>query len=164
MRRTRPLRLIEGAVLTVFVHRNGRTEQVPSLDGAWLAPAAEGERALVWADLAAPSPIEALVLSDTFGFHPLAVEDAVSKSHYPKIEAYDGYLYPILHGIDFQAARHGFATHDVDFFLGPKTGVYGMNVPLPHFPGEAWQFGWLMGIMLAMSGGMLVYFHRKGWI
>ena len=26
----------------------------------------------------------------------------------------------ILHGIDFQAGEHGFATHDVDFFLGPQ--------------------------------------------
>src|SRR6185436_5293832 len=28
------------------------------------------------------------------------------------------YLYVILHGIDFQASQHEFATRDVDFFLG----------------------------------------------
>ncbi len=45
------------------------------------------------------------------------------------------------------------------------TSVYGMNVPLPHFPGgEGAQFWWLMGIMAAMSGSMLTWFHRKGWI
>jgi len=41
---------------------------------------------------------------------------------YPKIEAYDGYLYLILHGIDFhQSTGKGrtFETHDVDFFVGP---------------------------------------------
>jgi magnesium transporter len=59
-----------------------------------------------------------LILSDTFGFHPLAVEDAMSVLQYPKIEPYDGYLYVVLHGIDFRKAEHGFATHDVDFFLG----------------------------------------------
>jgi magnesium transporter len=37
---------------------------------------------------------------------------------YPKAEAYNGYLYVILHGIDFRAAQHGFATRDVDFFVG----------------------------------------------
>ena len=26
----------------------------------------------------------------------------------------------ILHGIDFRAGEHGFATHDIDFFLGPN--------------------------------------------
>ena len=39
---------------------------------------------------------------------------------FPKIEPYDGYLYVILHGIDFQASEHGFATRDIDFFLGPN--------------------------------------------
>ena len=40
--------------------------------------------------------------------------------HHPKIEAYDGYLYLILHGIDYQKSRdeESFITHDTDFFLG----------------------------------------------
>ena len=62
---------------------------------------------------------ELLILSESFGFHPLSVEDAAAEVHYPKIEAYDGYLYVILHGIDFRDGGDGFATHDVDFFLGP---------------------------------------------
>src|SRR5678810_1196684 len=32
----------------------------------------------------------------------------------------DGYLYVVLHGIDFRAGEKGFATHDVDFFIGPN--------------------------------------------
>ena len=36
----------------------------------------------------------------------------------PKVESYGGYLYLILHGIDFKAASTRFATRDVDFFLG----------------------------------------------
>jgi magnesium transporter len=71
-------------------------------------------------DLAAPSIPEQLLLSDTFNFHPLSVEDARADLHYPKIEAYDGYLYAILHGIDLKDGRTGFATHDVDFFIGPN--------------------------------------------
>ena len=46
------------------------------------------------------------------------------------------------------------------------TGMYGMNVPLPHLPGgpDA-QFWWVMkGIMLSMSGGMLWYLRRRDWI
>jgi magnesium transporter len=45
------------------------------------------------------------------------------------------------------------------------TGMWGINVPLPHFPGgEQVQFWWLAGIMFAISGVMLAMFHRKGWI
>ena len=104
-------------MVTIFVHRNGQTEQVASIDRAWLNPASG---ATVWVDLAAPSLPESLILSDTFGFHPLSVEDAMSKLQYPKVEAYDGYLYVILHGIESNAAEHCFATHDVDFFVGPN--------------------------------------------
>jgi magnesium transporter len=102
-------------VITIFVHRNGATEQVTSIDRAWLNPASG---VLLWVDLAAPSIPESLILSDTFGFHPLAVEDAMSERQYPKVEAYDGFLYVILHGIESRAAEHRFATHDVDFFIG----------------------------------------------
>jgi len=104
-------------VITIFVHRNGVTEQATSIDRAWLNPASG---VFLWVDLAAPSVPESLVLSDTFAFHPLSVEDAMAPVEYPKAEEYNGYLYVVLHGIDFRAAEHGFATHDIDFFLGPN--------------------------------------------
>jgi magnesium transporter len=97
------------------VHRNGATEQVTSVDRAWLNPASG---VMLWVDLAAPSIPESLILSETFAFHPLSVEDAMSKLQYPKAEAYDGYLYVILHGIESNMPEHCFATHDVDFFVG----------------------------------------------
>lgn len=102
-------------MITIFLHRNGQTEPVTSLERSWLNP---GSGAFVWVDLASPSIPESLVLSDSFAFHPLSVEDAMSAVQYPRIEPYDGYLYVVLHGIDFREAEHGFATHDVDFFLG----------------------------------------------
>lgn len=45
------------------------------------------------------------------------------------------------------------------------TGMYGMNVVLPHLPGgEGAQFWWVLGIMGALSAAMLAIFHRKGWL
>jgi magnesium transporter len=45
------------------------------------------------------------------------------------------------------------------------TGMYGMNVTLPHMPGgDPWQFWWVVGIMVALSGGMIMYFKSRGWI
>jgi magnesium transporter len=102
-------------LVTIFLHQNGKSEQVQSIDRAWLNPAAG---AMLWVDLAAPSIPESLILSDSFAFHPLSVANAMSVVQYPKVEPYDGYLYIVLHGIDFRKAEHGFATHDVDFFLG----------------------------------------------
>ncbi len=45
------------------------------------------------------------------------------------------------------------------------TGMYGMNVPLPHLPGgENLQFWWILFIMLAITGAMLYMFRRRGWL
>jgi magnesium transporter len=45
------------------------------------------------------------------------------------------------------------------------TGMYGMNVHLPHLPGgETAQFWWIAGMMLAVIGAMLVFFRKQGWI
>jgi magnesium transporter len=45
------------------------------------------------------------------------------------------------------------------------TGLYGMNVPLPHLPGgDGAQFWWVMAIMATLSGSMLYYFRRQRWI
>lgn len=71
-------------------------------------------------DLAAPSIPESLILSDSFAFHPLSVEDAMAALHYPKIEAYDGYLYVVMHGLDVRGGARGILTHDIDFFIGPN--------------------------------------------
>src|SRR3954471_4277994 len=100
-------------MITIFVHRNGVTEQAQKFDRAWLNPASGVH---VWVDLAAPTIPELLILTDTFAFHPLSVEDAKSARQYPKAEAYDGYLYVILHGIHYEK-NHAFGTHDVDFFV-----------------------------------------------
>jgi magnesium transporter len=45
------------------------------------------------------------------------------------------------------------------------TGMYGMNVTLPHMPGgDPWQFWWVVGIMVVLSGSMLAFFRSKRWI
>src|SRR5262249_29549783 len=101
-------------MISVFVNLRGVTQVVEDLEPRWL-DAASGS--LRWVDIASISPEAAPLLTEVFHFHPLAVEDALSTLQYPKIESYDGYLYAVLHGIDFRAAEHQFATRDIDFFL-----------------------------------------------
>ena len=103
-------------MISVYAYRNGETQKVERVEPQWLG-AASG--VTLWVDLVQPTPEEGQrVLAETFHFHPLSVEDALSEIHHPKVEPYDRYLYVILHGIDFQASEHQFATLDVDFFLG----------------------------------------------
>jgi magnesium transporter len=45
------------------------------------------------------------------------------------------------------------------------TGMYGMNVHLPHFPGgEELQFWWLVAVMFGVCGAMLAFFRTRGWL
>jgi magnesium transporter len=100
---------------SVYVYRNGETRTFDHVEPQWLDPASG---VTLWVDVVQPTPEDGQrLLTDTFHFHPLSVEDALSEIHQPKIETYDHYLYVILHGIDFQAVEHEFATRDVDFFL-----------------------------------------------
>ena len=102
-------------MLSVFVHADGVTRQAAAVDPAWLTPDA---REIVWADIESPTPDEHRLLLDVFRFHELAVEDAMEMVHHPKVEAYDTFLYLILHRIVPASKQAGFATQDVDFFLG----------------------------------------------
>ena len=103
-------------MINVYVFQNGESRCVERVEPQWLDPSSG---ATLWVDLEAPSPEEARsLLADTFHFHALAVEDALSEIHHPKVEPYDGVLYVILHGIVHQKREHRFETRDVDFFLG----------------------------------------------
>jgi len=104
-------------LITIYKNEGGSTEVVDRVDPAWIKPESGVS---VWVDLDRPTPEEARVLTDVFHFHELAVEDALSELHHPKIESYGDYLYLILHGIDFSASEHCFTTKDIDFFLGAQ--------------------------------------------
>ena len=104
-------------MIKVYAHSGGATRTADHVDPAWLSP---GSGVILWVDFTNPSPEAGTILSDVFHFHELAVEDALSPTHFPKVETYGDYLYVILHRIDFKAPEHCFRTHDVDFFLGPN--------------------------------------------
>jgi magnesium transporter len=45
------------------------------------------------------------------------------------------------------------------------TGMYGMNVHLPHLPGgDRAQFWWILGIMVSVTFVMLTFFRRRNWL
>jgi magnesium transporter len=102
-------------LIRIYAHEGEQTRAVDRVDPAWLTPSSP---VVFWVDLMNPTGEDGKILSDVFHFHPLAVEDALSARHLPKIESYGDYLYIILHRIDFHAPEHCFRTHDVDFFLG----------------------------------------------
>ena len=81
-----------------------------------LVAAGEG---VVWVDMLAPSyPEYNYVLSDVFHFHPLAIEDAISDTHLPKLDDYGSYLYLVFHTVTLGSEPMDIDTEEVDVFLG----------------------------------------------
>ena len=60
-------------------------------------PAELSANGLTWVHLYAPTPEEAMALAAHFGWHPLDIEDVLSKRQRPKVDEYDEYRLVVLH-------------------------------------------------------------------
>jgi magnesium transporter len=74
---------------------------------------------LTWAHLDAPSPEEAAQLAERFGWHPLDLEDVLSKRQRPKIDEYPEYLFSVLHFPAYDKRVQRLNAAELDVFLGP---------------------------------------------
>jgi magnesium transporter len=67
-----------------------------------------------------------------FGFHPLAVSDALDEMHVPRVDDWGDYLYLVLHDIKFDPAQEEvFQTNELDIFLGKHYLVTYQNIAIP---------------------------------
>src|SRR3970040_618611 len=63
---------------------------------------------LLWVDFEATRPdMDEPLLQEVFGFHPLAIDDALQESHVPKVDDWGEYLYIVLHAVTFNAQDGG---------------------------------------------------------
>ncbi len=86
------------------------------------AEALGDSQGLLWVDFEGEPPqVCEPILRETFGFHPLAVDDALAENHVPKVDDWGRYVYIVLHAINFHANEEGgelLDTLELDIFLG----------------------------------------------
>jgi magnesium transporter len=87
---------------------------------------------LTWIQLDTLDPEIVNDLRERFGWHPLDVEDVLSKRQRPKIDDYadEGYLFGILHFPAYDKSIQRLNAGELDFFLGPDYLVTLPNVEL----------------------------------
>jgi len=106
-----------------------------------------GERSgSLWLDLASEPPqFSEPLLRDVFGFHPLAVEDALAQTHVPRVDDWGEYLYMVLHAVSVLGMEPGqewrveklkpeqleVTTLEIDVFLGTHYLVTYHKDPVP---------------------------------
>jgi magnesium transporter len=84
------------------------------------ATALQDAGGLLWVDFSdEPSQVCEPILRQTFGFHPLAVDDAIEEAHVPRVDDWGQYLYLALHAVVFNRQDdEQLDTLELDVFLG----------------------------------------------
>ncbi|HET8874360.1 MAG TPA: magnesium transporter CorA family protein, partial [Gaiellaceae bacterium] len=82
-------------------------------------PAELTAHGLTWVHLDSPTPEEAMALAERFGWHPLDVEDVLSKRQRPKVDEYDEYRFIVLQFPVYDKAVQRLNAGELDAFLGP---------------------------------------------
>ena len=106
-----------------------------AVDTALAAPAARalpelGAHGLTWIHLDRPTQEEASLLAERFGWHPLDVEDVLSKRQRPKIDEYADYRFVVLHFPIYDKTVGRLNAAELDIFIGPNYLVTLPNVDL----------------------------------
>jgi magnesium transporter len=82
-------------------------------------PAELSSGGLTWVHLDTPTQEEATALAERFGWHPLDVEDVLSKRQRPKVDEYDEYRFVVLHFPVYDKSVQRLNAGELDVFLGP---------------------------------------------
>jgi magnesium transporter len=85
---------------------------------------------LRWVNIERPGGLERAWLEEHFDFHTLDLEDVLSRNQRPKIDAYDDYLFIVLHLPVFDRQARRLGTGELDLFVGPDYVITLPNQPL----------------------------------
>jgi magnesium transporter len=121
---TRPPARQKAEVIRVFVEEAGKLRS----GGVALAQLARPR----WVDVEGQTPADIAWLGETFGFHPLALEDCLHLDQRPKLEDYPSAIFLVLHA--FTASPDGPAAvdmHEVHAFLAKDLLVTVHQDPVP---------------------------------
>ncbi|MEV7690521.1 magnesium/cobalt transporter CorA [Streptomyces bungoensis] len=119
-------------IVDCAIYRHGlRTEGPEDLSDALQEARAAG--GFVWIGLHEPSEREFALVTEEFGLHPLAVEDALKAHQRPKLEVYDDSLFMVLKPVVYEPESDTVSAGEVMVFVGDGFAVtvrHGEGSPL----------------------------------
>src|ERR1017187_306191 len=84
-----------------------------------------------WLDMQAPDDDDCRLLSDTFKFHQLTIEDVKHQNQRPKLDGYDGYVFAVVFVIALTEQEVSFREHPL--YISPNFLVTVHQPPEPSF-------------------------------
>ena len=87
---------------------------------------------LLWVDFVSEPPEICLPILQSFGFHPLAIDDALQETHSPKLDDWGDYLYIALNYMNAKEDGDSWETEvdELDIFLGQNYIVTHHDYPV----------------------------------
>ncbi|AUG76243.1 Magnesium transporter CorA [Kitasatospora sp. MMS16-BH015] len=120
-------------IVDTATYRDGKRAEAPEDLSDALAAARATPGAFVWLGLYEPTAAELDLVSEEFGLHPLAVEDAVSAHQRPKLEEYRDSVFMVLKTVGYHPDGHSVSTGEVMLFVGDSYVItirHGADSPL----------------------------------
>ena len=113
------------------LYYKGNGDLLTELRPEGYAAALQNDLGVLWVDFEGeePDPTEEILLH-TFGFHPLAVDDALHETHVPKVDDWAQYIYIAMHGISFISGKEDIEGIELDTFLGQNYIVTHHDLPI----------------------------------
>jgi magnesium transporter len=115
---------------------------------------------LTWVHLDAPTADEAAQLAERFGWHPLDLEDVLSKRQRPKVDEYPEYLFSVLHFPAYDKTIQRLNAAELDVFVGPDFLITLPNVellPVTRLFGRCQEDDELRETLFSKGSGYLLY-------
>jgi len=115
---------------------------------------------LNWINIERPTRLEMDYLAQNYPFHPLDLDDCLSKVQLPKIDEYKEYIFVILHFPVFEHRTRITSPSQVSIFLGKDflvTVHSGDLKPFASLPGRCQQDDKLCEQYLGKDSGYLMY-------
>jgi magnesium transporter len=112
-----------------FVPGNPIRKDIPVHEFPQLTQNPQG---LLWVDFVSEPPEICLPILQSFGFHPLAIDDALQETHSPKLDDWGDYLYIALNYMNAKENGDSWETEvdELDIFLGQNYIVTHHDYPV----------------------------------
>ncbi|MFH0517105.1 magnesium/cobalt transporter CorA [Streptomyces sp. M41] len=120
-------------IVDCAIYRDGRRSEGPEDLSDALDLCRLQHDAFVWIGLYEPTEKEFDRVTEEFGLHPLAVEDALKAHQRPKLEVYDDSLFMVLKPVGYEPKSDVVSSGEVMVFIGDSFVVtvrHGEEAPL----------------------------------
>ena len=124
------------------IYYKGNGDLVTDITPDDFPAALQDEKGVLWVDFSneEPEPAETILIH-TFGFHHLAVDDALHETHVPKVDDWEQYLYIAMHAISYTGGDADVDAIELDIFLGEHYIVTHHDAPIQALD-RVWDICW----------------------